>query len=412
MSELSAPDKATSPARTAPAPAAQGSAFPRSGIVFPAIGVLFYAVTMLVHLDEASPLTASGVLFLAVLIVVMLGTVFATVHHAEEIAHRAGEPWGTLVLTLAVTVIEVTLIVSLMLAEHGQSPLARDTVFAVIMIVCNGLVGLCLLVGGLRHHEQDFIVNGANAYLSVIVTLGTLTLVLPNFTTTMPGPLFSATQLTFVAVVTAILYGVFLYIQTVRHAEYFAVANEEGDVVTAADGGTNEKALSGAGHGLATRASDGQVSPAVSMPWTGGLLVVSLVIVILLAEKFGAGMEQVLQRVGAPAAVSGLIVALLVLLPEGMAAVRAAYRDELQRSLNLALGSSLATIGLTIPAVAVLSLLIGKELVLGLDTKAMLLFGLTVTVSVFTFGSGRTNVLPGFIHMVIFAAFVFLTFVP
>ena len=365
---------------------------PRSGVVFPAAGAVFYGGASILGLGSASALTISGAVFLSVLVVVMFGTVFATVHHAEEIAHRVGEPYGTLVLTLAVTLIEVALILSMMLSGPGHSALARDTVFSVIVIVCNGLVGLCILIGGLRHREQEFLVRGANSYLGVIVTLAALTLMLPNYTTTIPGPVFSVSQLVFVSAVTLVLYAVFLYIQTVRHTEYFAIAAAPAD-----DSGDHARGHRG--------------SPP-SLAWTGVLLVVSLVMVILLAKKFGVGMGEVLDRAGAPAAVSGLIVALLVLLPESMAAVRAAYRDELQKSLNLALGSSLATIGLTVPAVAAVAVALHKDLVLGLEPKETLLLALTMIASVLTFGTGRTNVLPGLIHMVIFAAFVFLTFVP
>jgi Ca2+:H+ antiporter len=366
--------------------------FPRSGIAFPAIGIVFYGATLLLGLGGASALTAPGAAFLLVLAAVVFGTVFAAVHHAEVIAHRIGEPYGTLVLTLAVTAIEVSLILSMMLTGPGNSALARDTVFSVIMIVCNGLVGACILIGGLRHREQEFLVHGANAYLGVIVTLAALTLMLPNYTTTIPGPLFSQSQLAFVSTVTLVLYGVFLYIQTIRHTEYFAAPE-----------------AASAGTGARTAAHPD--SPA-SLGWSAVLLAVSLLIVIALAKKFGAGIGEVLDRAGAPAAVSGLIVALLVLLPESMAATRAAYRDDLQKSLNLALGSSLATIGLTIPAVAVVAILLRKELVLGLEPKETLLLSLTLVTSVLTFGTGRTNVLPGLIHIVIFAAFVFLTFVP
>jgi Ca2+:H+ antiporter len=366
--------------------------FPRSGVVFPAIGILFYAGMVALGLGAMSALTVPGAALLILLVVVMFGTVFATVHHAEAIAHRIGEPYGTLVLTLAVTVIEVALILSLMLGGSGNPALARDTVFSVIMIVCNGLAGLCILIGGLRHREQEFLVRGASSYLGVIVTLGALTLMLPNYTTTTPGPVFSASQLTFVSAVTLVLYGVFLYIQTVRHTEYFATPELP------------------SGNPGAHAAPPGHAPP--SLAGSGLLLVVSLVIVIALAKKFGVGLGEVLDRAGAPPAVSGLIVALLVLMPESMAAVRAAYRDDLQTSLNLALGSSLATIGLTIPAVATVAVLLDKELVLGLAPKETLLLALTMVASVLTFGTGRTNVLPGLTHIVIFAAFVFLTFVP
>jgi len=368
------------------------AAFPRKGVALPALGVVFYAASAALGLGSLSALTAPGAAFLLILVILMFGAVFATVHHAEQIAHRVGEPYGTLVLTLAVTVIEVALIVSMTLGGPGNPVLARDTVFSVIMIVCNGLVGLCILTGGLRHREQEFLVHGANSYLGVIATLAALTLMLPNYTTTIPGPIFSVSQLVFVSAVTVVLYGVFLYIQTVRHTGYFAAGKSPSEAA-----GVDAQA-----HGRAP----------VSLTWTSVLLVVSLVTVILLAKKFGTGVGEVLGRAGAPAAVSGLIVALLVLLPESMAAVRAAYRDDLQKSLNLALGSSLATIGLTIPSVAAIAVALDKDLVLGLAPKETLLLALTMVASTLTFGTGRTNVLPGLTHLVIFAAFVFLTFVP
>jgi Ca2+:H+ antiporter len=365
---------------------------PRSGILFPAIGVVFYLATLGLGLGGQSALTLPGAAFLLAVVVVMFGTVFATVHHAEAIAHRIGEPYGTLVLTLAVTVIEASLIVTMLRHQAGNSAVARDTVFSVIMIVCNGLVGLCILLGGLRHREQEFLVPGANSYLSVIATLAALTLMLPNYTKTTPGPLFSVSQLVFVSIVTLVLYCVFLYIQTVRHTEYF----------TTTEGRPGQSDAHAKAHD----------DEPVSLAGSAALLVVSLLVVILLAKKFGAGIDEVLDRAGAPVAVSGLIVALLVLLPESMAALRAAYRDDLQKSLNLALGSSLATIGLTIPAVATTAIVLDKTLVLGLEPKETLLLALTLITSVLTFGTGRTNVLPGLIHTVIFAAFIFLTFVP
>jgi Ca2+:H+ antiporter len=376
------------------------SILPRSGVVFPAIGIVFYGATLLFAQFFAqffgpggmSALALPGAAFLIVLIVVMFGTVFAAVHHAEAIAHRIGEPYGTLVLTLSVTVIEATLIVSMMLSGPGNLAVARDTVFCVIMIVCNGLVGVCILIGGLRHREQEFLVRGANSYLSVIVTLAALTLMLPNYTTTILGPVFSVSQLVFVSIVTLVLYCVFLYIQTVRHTEYFTMPAPRPEEP---------------GH-----PAQGHHDAPTSLAGSAALLVVSLVVVILLAKKFGVGIGQVLDRAGAPPTVSGLIVALLVLLPESMAATRAAYHDDLQKSLNLALGSSLATIGLTIPSVAAAAVVLDKSLVLGLAPKETLLLALTMVASVLTFGTGRTNVLPGLVHMVIFAAFIFLTFVP
>lgn len=319
---------------------------------------------------------------------VLMGVVFAAVHHADVIAHRTGEPYGTLVLTVAVTVIEVALILSIMLAGEGRPSLARETVFSVIMVVCNGVVGLCLILGGLRYGEQGFRLPGASAYLVVLMPLATLTLILPTYTTSTPGPYYTATQLGFVSLVTLVLYGVFLYVQTVRHRDYFL-----------------------SDHGVA---SDEQgAAPAAPQVWESVvLLLVGLIAVVLLAKGVAGSIETAVTSVGAPVEAVGLLVALLVLLPETLSALRAARRNELQKSLNLALGSSLATIGLTIPAVSLLAIFLHQKLELGIDVSDTVLLVLTFAVSLVTFGGGRTNILPGFVHLVLFAIFVFMIFVP
>jgi Ca2+:H+ antiporter len=313
--------------------------------------------------------------------------VFAAVHHAEVIAERIGEPYGTLLLTLAVTIIEVALIATIMLGEKPVPTLARDTVFAVMMIVCNGLVGICILTGGLRHREQDFQITGSSLYLSVLFVLATITLIMPNYTLTTPGPVYSASQLGFVSVVTLILYGVFLYTQTFLHRDYF--------ISNAAGAGKDGMSASNRILGLSIV-----------------LLLVSLLAVVLLAKKFSLVVDFTIASIGAPPAFAGVLVALLILLPESVAAVTAARRNDLQKSINLALGSSLATIGLTIPAVAVAAYALDKQLVLGLDTQEMVLLVLTFILSMLTFGAGRTNILFGLVHLVVFAVFVFLVFVP
>ena len=353
--------------------------------VFPALSfVLFGALSL--------GLGGSGGLVQAalqvVLVPILFGTVFAAVHHAEVIAARTGEPYGTLVLTMAVTVIEVALIASLMLKPDASPALARDTVFAVIMIVCNGLVGLCALIGGLHHGEVGFRVKGASAYLAVLAPLATLSLVLPNYTLAEPGPVFALSQLVFVSVVTLALYGAFLYIQTGRHQDYFVAAERANAPEPAA--GPSPRAVA----------------------WSSALLLASLVAVIALSKTFAAVVEVGIDRIGAPVAAAGVIVAILILLPESVAAVGAARRDELQKSINLALGSSIATIGLTIPAVAAMSMLLGIRLVLGLDPRDMILLALTLLVSVVTFAGGRMNILFGIVHLVIFATYMFLVFVP
>jgi Ca2+:H+ antiporter len=319
----------------------------------------------------------------------LIATVFAAVYHAEVVACRVGEPFGTLVLALAVTIIEVALIVSMMITGGpDKAGLARDTVFAAVMIVCNGIVGLCLLAGGMRHREQAFQLQGANAALVVLIALTTLTLVFPNFTTTTEGPTFSPAQLIFAAAVSLILYGSFLFVQTVRHRDYFLPANGGAEGTHAAPP-PNKVALLSA-----------------------GLLFISLVVVVALAKALTPIMEYGIEKAGAPKAVVGIIIAGLVLLPESLAAFRAASANRLQTSMNLALGSVLASIGLTIPAVAAVSILLSKPLTLGITAKEGVLLALTLLVSVLTLGTGRTTVLQGVVHLVIFAVFLFLSIVP
>jgi Ca2+:H+ antiporter len=321
--------------------------------------------------------------------IVLVATVFAAVHHAEVVAHRTGEPFGTLILAVAVTVIEVALIVSVMVAAPAEKAgLARDTVFAAVMIVCNGIVGLCLLWGGARHHEQGFQIHGASAALAVLAALTTLTLILPNVATTAPGPVFSTSQLIFEGIVSLVLYGAFVFIQTVRHRDYFLMAEGGGEEDHAPPPSNSAAALS------------------------AFLLLISLVAVVGLAKSLTPTIETAVARLEVPKAVVGIIIAALVLLPEGLAALRAARANRLQTSLNLALGSALASIGLTIPAVAVVSIVLDQPLVLGLDAKDQVLLALTLLVGVITLGTGRTTVLQGIVHLVIFAVFLFFAMVP
>ena len=358
---------------------------PRSAWIFPVLAMALFAAVATsgyVFVPSAGGWTLAGLL-----LVILFGTVFAAVHHAEVIAERIGEPFGTLLLTLAVTIIEVALIATIMLGDKPAPTLARDTVFAVVMIVCNGLVGICIFIGGLRYREQDFQVAGSNLYLSVLFVMATITLVMPNYTLTAPGPVYSAAQLGFVSVVTMLLYAVFLYTQTIRHRDYFisGVAGEApGDL----------------------RMSNRMLALTVA------LLLLSLLAVVLLAKKFSLVVDVVIAKIGAPPAFAGVLVALLILLPEGVAAVSAARKNDLQKSINLALGSSLATIGLTIPAVAVAAYTLDMQLVLGLNAQEVVLLLLTFMVSMLTFGTGRTNILFGLVHVVVFAVYVFMVFVP
>ena len=321
---------------------------------------------------------------------ILIATVFAAVYHAEVVAHRVGEPFGTLVLAVAVTVIEVGLIVSIMLGVSAdKAGLARDTVFAAVMIVCNGIVGLCLLSGGARHHEQGFRLEGANAALAVLAALTTLTLVVPNVTIASPGPSFSTAQLVFAGAVSLVLYGSFVFVQTVRHRDYFLPLEETASEEVHAPPPSDRAAL-------------------ISL----ALLLFALVAIVGLSKVLTPALEGTIAWLGAPKAVVGIAIAMIVLLPEGLAALRAARANRLQTSLNLALGSALASIGLTIPAVAAVSILLGQTLDLGLGAKEMMLLALTLLVGVITLGTGRTTVLQGIVNLVIFATFLFLAVVP
>lgn len=360
---------------------------PLAAVAFPILAVAYVLLIPFLGSDTDVVSSSLSVVLSAVMVLIMLGAIFASVHHADVVAHRVGEPYGTLILTLAVTIIEVALIESIVLTPNSSPALARDTVFAVIMVVCNGLVGLCILWGGLRHHEQEFQATGAGVYLSVLGALSVLTLVLPNYTETTIGPYFSNAQLVFVSVMTIVLYGAFLFIQTSRHANYFRAESPAGEETDAAP---------------STR----------TVTISALLLILALCGVILIAKKFAAILEIVLAHVGAPQAVAGVIIAIVVLAPESITAVRAAHRNALQKSLNLALGSSLATIGLTIPAVAITNIFIGKQIEIGLSARDTLLLALTLFLSLLTFGTGRTNILTGFVHIIVFVTFLFLVFVP
>tara|TARA_A100001391_G_scaffold29224_2_gene15730 strand:- start:2973 stop:4052 length:1080 start_codon:yes stop_codon:yes gene_type:complete len=356
------------------------------------------AVTLLTRL---SPLLAWGLLALGLvvpvpvaLVVLVLGAcVIAAVHHAEVIAHRIGEPFGTLTLALAVTFIEVGLIVSLMAGAGEQAAtLARDTVIAAVMIILNGIIGICLLIGGLRHREQSFQQAGVSAALATLSSLTVLSLVLPNFTVSEPGPVYSSSQLAFVAVTSLLLYGTFVTVQTVRHREYFL-----------SPGGAETPG--------ATPVHDAVPSKRQAIV-SAVLLVISLGAVVLLAKDLSEPVSDLVDHLGAPRAVVGVVIAALVLLPESVAAIRAALANRVQTSLNLAMGSALATIGLTIPTVAALSLIVDLPIALGLSGKGIVLLLLSLLVTTQTLATGRTTILQGMVHLVIFGVYLFTTVVP
>lgn len=331
-----------------------------------------------------------GGLFEVFLALGLVAGILAAVFHAEVVAHRVGEPYGTLVLALAVTGIEVALIVSLMIAGgEASSELARDTVFASVMIILNGMVGLCLLSGGRRHGEQSFGLFGVSAALATLAAISILTLVLPNYTTTTLGPVYSSSQLMFIAVVSLVLYATFVLVQTVRHRDYFLPAVDLADEAVHAPPPSKQMA------GLSAT-----------------LLFACLGAVVLLAKALSPTLDVAVASMGAPKTLVGIIIAVIVLLPESIAAYQAARANRLQTSLNLALGSALASIGLTIPAVSIVSLMTGWTLSLGIDAKSMVLLVLSLFVTSLSLGTGRTTVMQGMVHLVIFAVYLFTAIVP
>jgi Ca2+:H+ antiporter len=336
----------------------------------------------------------SNPLWFGFVLVWLMGTILvsalAVVRHAEGVAERVREPLGTLVLTLAMSGMEMMMIAAVMYTGKGAPALARDTMMAIVMIVLNGLVGTSLLVGGLRYHEQTYNLYGPNAFLSLLMPLSVLGLVLPRFTRSSAGPTLSTLQAVFLVSMSVALYGVFLAIQTRRHRDYFvapAAANDEERSPAPPPGAA----------GLST-------------PHHGLLMLAYAVPIVLLAKQIARPIEHAINGLGAPAALGGLLVAGLILSPESVAAIRAARANQLQRSMNLALGTALSSISLTIPAVLVIGLLTGTTIVLGLEPPELVLLLLTLGVSMLTFALERTNVLQGAVHVLLFLAYLILIF--
>jgi Ca2+:H+ antiporter len=327
-----------------------------------------------------------GVVFVWLFLAV-LWLAISVVRHADRLAIKCGEPYGTLILTLSAISIEVMMISAAMLHGKNNPTLARDMMFAVIMIALNGLIGLSLLLGGLRHREQHYNLQGASAYLNTIMALSVLGLVLPNFTTSMSGPRFSTEQEIFLAVTSIGLYAIFLLIQTMRHSEYFMDTS--------------------AGH-----SSDHDAGAMHSISYHAVMLILYLLVVIVLAEKFAIPLDNSIERLGMPQAFGGAIVAGLVLAPEALSAINAARKNQLQRSVNILHGSVLASIGLTIPAVITIGMISKRTVTLGIEGGNLPLLLLTLAVSVVTFTSGKTSVLQGCIHLLLFAVFLLLIFSP
>ena len=322
----------------------------------------------------------------------LIGAVLSAVHHAEVIAHKAGEPYGTLVLAISVTIIEVSLIIAMMLAGHeGAEFIARDAVFATVMIVVNGVIGLCIFMGGFKHHEMTFRNEGTNSALAVLTALATFILVMPMVTVSTPGPDFTKSQLAFAGVACFALYIAFLFFQTVSHRDYYLPKTEE------------QKTDS---HAHADKPSNLKTTISVL------LLLVSLVVVVGLAEALNPAIEAGVKAAGAPKTIVGIAIAMLVLMPEGYAAVRTARANRLQSSLNLALGSALASIGLTIPTVAAIAIFFNLPLSLGISSLNMTLMYLSFFIGALTLAIGRTTLLQGVVHLIIFFEYLFLSLVP
>jgi Ca2+:H+ antiporter len=323
-------------------------------------------------------------------LIALLAAVLSSVHHAEVVAHRTGEPLGTLILALAVTVIETALILSVMLAGGPHTAaLPRDTIYAAVMIICNGVIGLCLLLGAWHHREQQFRIEGMGAGFAALATLAVLVLIMPSLTTTVSGPVYSDSQLLFVALSSGALWLIFVFVQTVRHRDYFLPTVDADDETVHAPAPTRAKAW-------------------LSM----FLLLLALGSVVALAKLLSPNIETAVKAFNAPQMMVGIVIAIIVLLPETWAALRAARADRLQTSMNLAIGSALASIGLTIPVVVLAAVLLGLPLELGLHPKDMALLALTFLVGSITLASGRTHLMHGAVHLVLFAAFLFLTLVP
>ena len=330
--------------------------------------------------------------FIALMSITLIGAVLSAVHHAEVIAHKTGEPYGTLVLAIAVTIIEVSLIIAMMFAGHeGAEFIARDAVFATVMIVVNGVIGLCIFMGGFKHHEMSFRNEGTNSALAVLTALATFILVMPMVTTSTPGPDFTRSQLAFAGVASFALYGAFIFFQTVSHRDYYLPKAEDQKT----DSDTHAEKPSNLKTGISVF-----------------LLMISLAVVVGLAEALNPAIEAGVKAADAPKTVVGIAIAMLVLLPEGYAAVRAARANRLQSSLNLALGSALASIGLTIPTVAAFAIFFNLPISLGISSLNMTLMYLSFFIGALTLAIGRTTLLQGIVHLIIFFEYLFLSLVP
>ncbi len=358
---------------------------PRWAIIFPILSVILIAIYF-------SGMLPKGSLFVLIAeIVILCGTIFAGVHHAEIVAARVGEPFGSIILAVAVTIIEVGLIVMLMLSsEDGGPAIARDTVYSAVMLVLTGILGFVLLLGGRKHYEQTHQVSGTSSYLAVLGTLAALALIIPNYTTTTTGPTYSVVQLTAVAIVSVLLYGAFLFVQTMRHRDYFLCATDDSDA-----------------------ASIKAEPPSTSVTRVSLVfLIIALISVVIQAKMLSPALHHAIEAAGLPDEFTGVVIAALVLAPEGIAAIRATLANRPQTAINLALGSALASVALTIPVITLVAASAHVELILGLEPQRTALLVLALFVSVITLLPGRTSIMQGFVHLGIFIMFIVLSAVP
>lgn len=341
-------------------------------------------------LSDLSDTLWTGFLFIW-LFIIMLWASFSVVRHADALAIKLGEPYGTLILTISVISIEVIMVSAVMLTGADNPTLGRDMIFSVLMIVLNCLIGFSLLLGGLRHSEQDYNLRGANTYLAVLIPLAVLGLILPNYTKSVSEASFSYMQAIFFIAINLGLYIVFLVIQTIRHRDFFICRVE-----------TSEGEVNSDDH------HEGIVIHSIG--FHAILLAAYMLPIILLSKKMAGLIEYGISEIGAPAALGGLLVAILVLSPEGLAAIKSALADKIQRSINIGLGSALATIGLTIPAVLIIGMFTGKSVILGIDSLDTVILLLTIIASIINFSSGRSNMIQGLIHLILFATYLILIF--
>ena len=348
-------------------------------IIFPIIAAAFYLLGFLSDSLISNILGA----------ILLFGSVLAAVHHAEVIAHKVGEPYGTIILAICIAILEVGLIISFMLSgSEGAMTYARDTIFAAVMLILNGILGICIWVGSRKYKEQLFMRSSATTYLVSLIAILVLTLILPNYTSSVHGPFYTESQLIFVSFACLVIYGSFLMLQTVRHRNYFIVA-EEDQTTHEADPPSNSTTI-------------------ISLV----LLIICLAVVIFMAKGLSPVIEDFVENIGAPRALVGVIIASVVLLPECLAAIRAAKNNQIQSSINLSLGSALASVGLTIPAVSVVCIIYDIPFVLGLDVKSIILLGLSVFTVMLSLSRGKTNQLYGTVLIVNFLAYIFTVIFP